>query len=132
MNELNLKCIMSSLRLLYIIYNNTNLNVDNFSLNDLHSYLYKKLCLKRLFKNCVQAELTPKDMERARFAFDIYDFEGKARMDLFYLGDCLRGLNLNPTLKMIAKLGGTKKKGENFLKLEEVNTEQMSRIDPNS
>ena len=49
-------------------------------------------------------------MERARFAFDIYDFEGKARMDLFYLGDCLRGLNLNPTLKMIEKLGGTKKK----------------------
>ena len=59
-------------------------------------------------------------MERARFAFDIYDFEGKARMDLFYLGDCLRGLNLNPTLKMIEKLGGTKKKGEKFLKLEEV------------
>ena len=56
----------------------------------------------------------------ARFAFDIYDFEGKARMDLFYLGDCLRGLNLNPTLKMIEKLGGTKKKGEKFLKLEEV------------
>merc|ERR1711997_609650 len=46
------------------------------------------------------AELTPKDMERARFAFDIYDFEGKARMDLFYLGDCLRGLNLNPILKI--------------------------------
>ena len=67
-----------------------------------------------------QAELTPKDMERARFAFDIYDFEGKARMDLFYLGDVLRGLNLNPTLKMIEKLGGTKKKGEKFLKLEEV------------
>jgi len=58
-------------------------------------------------------------MERARFAFDIYDFEGKARMDLFYLGDVLRGLNLNPTLKMIEKLGGTKKKGEKFLKLEE-------------
>merc|ERR1712241_1452335 len=36
-----------------------------------------------------------------------------------YLGDCLRGLNLNPTLKMIEKLGGTKKKGEKFLKLEE-------------
>ena len=41
-------------------------------------------------------------------------------MDLFYLGDCLRGLNLNPTLKMIENLGGTKKKGEKFLKLEEV------------
>merc|ERR1712088_1299472 len=33
---------------------------------------------------------------------------------MFYLGDCLRGLNLNPTLKMIDKLGGAKKKGEKF------------------
>merc|ERR1711922_33736 len=64
-------------------------------------------------------ELSNKDIERAKFAFDIYDFEGKARMDLFYLGDCLRGLNLNPTLKMIEKLGGAKKKGEKYIKLEE-------------
>ena len=51
-------------------------------------------------------------------------------MDLFYLGDCLRGLNLNPTLKMIEKLGGTKKKGEKFLKLEEVEiiSVQMSEL----
>merc|ERR1712055_211307 len=66
-----------------------------------------------------KAELTNKDVERAKFAFDIYDFEGKSRMDMFYLGDCLRGLNLNPTLKMIDKLGGAKKKGEKFIKLEE-------------
>merc|ERR1712010_305532 len=65
-------------------------------------------------------DLSNKDIERAKFAFDIYDFEGKARMDLFYLGDCLRGLNLNPTLKMIDKLGGAKKKGEKFMKLEEL------------
>jgi hypothetical protein len=45
-------------------------------------------------------------------------------MDLFYLGDCLRGLNLNPTLKMIDKLGGTKKKGEKYIKLEEVERER--------
>ena len=70
-------------------------------------------------------------MERARFAFDIYDFEGKARMDLFYLGDCLRGLNLNPTLKMIEKLGGTKKKGEKFMKLEEVGINETCIITSN-
>merc|ERR1712055_869437 len=64
-------------------------------------------------------DLGNKDIERAKFAFDIYDFEGKSRMDLFYLGDCLRGLNQNPTLKMIDKLGGAKKKGEKFIKLEE-------------
>merc|ERR1711890_169686 len=69
--------------------------------------------------NNKMAELSNKDIERAKFAFDIYDFEGKARMDMFYLGDCLRGLNLNPTLKMIEKLGGAKKKGEKYIKLEE-------------
>lgn len=67
----------------------------------------------------MSADLSPKDMERARFAFDIYDFEGKARMDMFYLGDVLRGLNLSPTLKVIEALGGTKKKGDKFIKLEE-------------
>merc|ERR1739848_909289 len=66
-------------------------------------------------------DLGNKDIERAKFAFDIYDFEGKGRIDLFYLGDCLRGLNLNPTLKMISELGGTTKKGDKFIKLEEVN-----------
>ena len=38
---------------------------------------------------------------------------------MFYLADCLRGLNVNPTLKMIQKLGGAAKKGEKFMKLEE-------------
>nr|ABS19977.1 myosin alkali light chain [Artemia franciscana] len=37
----------------------------------------------------------------------------------FYLGDCLRALNLNPTLAQIEKLGGTKKKNEKKLKVEE-------------
>ena len=42
-------------------------------------------------------------------------------MDLFYLGDCLRGMNQNPTLGAIEKLGGTKKKGEKYITLEEFN-----------
>lgn len=46
-----------------------------------------------------------------KFAFSIYDFEGNETMDMFYLGDCLRALNLNPTLAQIEKMGGTKKKG---------------------
>ena len=61
----------------------------------------------------------PITISGARFAFDIYDFEGKARMDMFYLGDVLRGLNLSPTLKRVTELGGAAKKGEKFIKLEE-------------
>merc|ERR1712180_320747 len=74
-------------------------------------------------------DLNGKDVERAKFAFDIYDFEGKSRMDMFYLGDCLRGLNLNPTLKMIDKLGGAKKMGEK-LEREEVDILIKECCDP--
>jgi len=41
---------------------------------------------------------------------------------------CLRGLNLNPTLKMIDKLGGAKKKGEKFIKLEEVSPWRLGQL----
>ncbi|KAL1132707.1 hypothetical protein AAG570_010659 [Ranatra chinensis] len=40
-------------------------------------------------------------------------------MDAYYIGDCLRALNLNPTMAVIEKLGGTKKKGEKQLTPEE-------------
>lgn len=33
-------------------------------------------------------------------------------MDAFYLGDAIRAVNVNPTLKLIEKLGGSKRKGE--------------------
>jgi hypothetical protein len=33
-------------------------------------------------------------------------------VDAFYIGDILRGLNFNPTLAVIEKVGGTKKKSE--------------------
>lgn len=65
------------------------------------------------------SDLSPKDIERAKFAFDIYDFDGKAAVDMFYLGDVLRGLNLNPTLKMLEGMGQTKKKGEKSMKIED-------------
>merc|ERR1712117_989111 len=51
----------------------------------------------------MSADLTPKDVERAKFAFDIYDFEGKCRVDMFYLADCLRGLNVNPIYAEVKK-----------------------------
>merc|ERR1712109_418567 len=40
-------------------------------------------------------------------------------MDMFYLGDVMRGLNLSPTLKVLIDLGMTKKKGEKYITLNE-------------
>ncbi|KAK9730815.1 hypothetical protein QE152_g14200 [Popillia japonica] len=65
------------------------------------------------------ADLSAKDIERATFVFEIYDFVGDGTIDAVNLGDCLRALNQNPTLAIIEKLGGTKKKNEKKLKLDE-------------
>ncbi|XP_012260606.1 myosin light chain 1 isoform X2 [Athalia rosae] len=65
------------------------------------------------------ADLSAKDVERAEFAFSIYDFDGSNTLDAVDLGNVLRALNLNPTNATIEKMGGTKKKGEKLLKLDE-------------
>ncbi|XP_044756539.1 myosin light chain 1-like isoform X2 [Coccinella septempunctata] len=65
------------------------------------------------------ADLSARDVERANFVFSIYDFEGNGTVDAVNLGDMLRALNLNPTLSTIEKVGGTKKKNEKKLKVDE-------------
>ncbi|XP_015518062.1 myosin light chain 1 [Neodiprion pinetum] len=65
------------------------------------------------------ADLSSKDVERAEFAFSIYDFTGENTIDAVDLGNVLRALNLNPTNATIEKMGGTKKKGEKLFKLDE-------------
>jgi myosin light chain 6 len=65
------------------------------------------------------SDLSARDIERAKFAFSIYDFEGNEQVDAYYVGDVLRALNLNPTQKMVEKVGGTKKKNEKKLKVDE-------------
>jgi len=64
-------------------------------------------------------DLSARDIERAKFAFSIYDFEGNDTVDAFYIGDVLRALNLNPTQKLVEKMGGTKKRNEKKLKVDE-------------
>ncbi|XP_047470897.1 myosin light chain 1-like [Penaeus chinensis] len=64
-------------------------------------------------------ELSARDVERVKFTFSIYDFEGNGKIDAYYLGDCLRALNLNPTLAIIEKLGGQEKKKVKMMTLEE-------------
>lgn len=65
------------------------------------------------------ADLSARDVEKVKFAFSIYDFEGNDTMDAFYMGECLRALNLNPTLAVLEKLGAAKKKKEKKYKLDE-------------
>merc|ERR1711971_204149 len=66
-----------------------------------------------------QYGIHPRDVESAKYIFEIYDLEDKQRMDLYYLGDALRSLGYIPTLAVVEKLGGTKAKGEGFLNIDE-------------
>lgn len=51
--------------------------------------------------------------------FSVYDWDGSGSMDAMDIGPALRALNLNPTLELIGKMGGTKKRGEKKVKLDE-------------
>ncbi|XP_058467853.1 myosin light chain alkali [Malaya genurostris] len=65
------------------------------------------------------ADLKDVEIEKAQFVFSVYDFEGTNSIDAFDIGGALRALNLNPTLELIGKMGGTKKRGEKRVKFEE-------------
>merc|ERR1712168_917657 len=62
----------------------------------------------------------PRDVEKVKFAFDVYDFKGDGKVDGFYAGDLIRACNLNPTLKTIKEIGGGCGKGEKFLSKPDV------------
>nr|AXY94684.1 myosin light chain alkali isoform X1 [Habrobracon hebetor] len=64
-------------------------------------------------------DLTPREVERAEFCFSIYDADGTNVIDCIDLGNVLRALNLNPTNATIEKMGGTSKRGEKTMTLEE-------------
>jgi len=64
-------------------------------------------------------ELSAKDQERVKFAFDVYDFDGKGLVDAYYITDLLRAVNLNPTNKKLEAFAVPAKKGERTIKLDE-------------
>ncbi|KAL2714877.1 Myosin light chain alkali [Vespula squamosa] len=77
----------------------------------------KRESLGRRLKRQTSAPRTSR--VKAEFAFSIYDADGTNVVDCVDLGNVLRALNLNPTNATIEKLGGTKKKGEKKMKLDE-------------
>jgi Ca2+-binding EF-hand superfamily protein len=64
-------------------------------------------------------DLKDADIEKAEFAFGIYDCDGSGKVDAYDIPDVLRSLNLNPTLELCEKMGATKKRGEKKLSCEE-------------
>merc|ERR1711956_106974 len=54
----------------------------------------------------------PRDIEKIKFAFEVYAFKGDGKVDGFYIGDLVRACNLNPTMKTIVEIGGEKEKGK--------------------
>merc|ERR1712161_88678 len=62
----------------------------------------------------------PRDIEKIKFAFEVYDFKGDGKVDGFYIGDLVRACNLNPTMKTIVEIGGEKEKGKKTIVLEDM------------
>merc|ERR1712107_734756 len=59
-----------------------------------------------------EQKLSKRDLERAKYVFEIFDLECNDQMDTYYLDDALRALNFIPTKAYVEKLGGTLRKGE--------------------
>eukprot|EP00091_Calanus_sinicus_P022459 TRINITY_DN7121_c0_g1_i2.p1 TRINITY_DN7121_c0_g1~~TRINITY_DN7121_c0_g1_i2.p1 ORF type:complete len:176 (-),score=57.26 TRINITY_DN7121_c0_g1_i2:117-569(-) len=51
---------------------------------------------------------------------DIYDWDGKGELDLFFLGDVIYALGMNTTKKVCVSLGQTDEEGKKFAKFDEV------------
>jgi Ca2+-binding EF-hand superfamily protein len=51
---------------------------------------------------------------------DIYDWDGKGELDLFFLGDVVYACGLNTTKKVCMGLGMTDEEGKKFAKFDEI------------
>merc|ERR1711923_247125 len=79
-----------------------------------HSVVLRSNSLNRTRITMAELGLKKKEVDAIEFAFDVYDFKGDGKVDAFYAG------NLNPTLKTIEEIGGTKEKGQKMLTKAEV------------
>ena len=60
------------------------------------------------------------DAEKVKYICDIYDWDGKGEIDLFFLGDVMYALGMNTTKKVCIALGQTDEEGKKFAKFDEV------------
>merc|ERR1711978_271711 len=60
------------------------------------------------------------DDAKVKYICDIYDWDGKGEIDLFFLGDVMYALGLNITKKVCVGLGQTDEEGKKFAKYDDV------------
>jgi len=58
--------------------------------------------------------------EECKKICDIYDWDGKGELDLFFLGDIMYAMGFNTTKKVCVGLGQTDEEGKKFAKFDEV------------
>jgi len=51
---------------------------------------------------------------------DIYDWDGKGELDMFFFGDIMYALGMNTTKKVCVNLGQTDEEGKKFAKFDDV------------
>jgi Ca2+-binding EF-hand superfamily protein len=66
------------------------------------------------------ADLKPNEVDKVKEHFEIFDTVGEGKVDAVEMGPLLRSLDLRVTNAMIEKAGGTKKKGEKLITVEEL------------
>merc|ERR1719192_1707827 len=60
------------------------------------------------------------DADTVKKICDIYDWDGKGELDLFYLGDIMYAMGYNTTKKVCVGLGQTGEEGKKFAKFDDV------------
>merc|ERR1712243_444731 len=73
------------------------------------------------------------DAEAVKKICDIYDWDGKGELDLFFLGDVIYALGMNTTKKVCVSLGQTDEEGKKFAKFDDIVTKvNEAKNAPNS
>jgi len=60
------------------------------------------------------------DADAIKRICDIYDWDGKGELDMFFFGDVIYALGLNITKKICVGLGQQEERGKKFAKFDEV------------
>jgi len=60
------------------------------------------------------------DADAVKKICDIYDWDGKGELDLFFLGDIMYAMGYNTTKKVCVGLGQTDEEGKKFAKFDEI------------